>query len=72
MGLKMKRFTTTQFVDLVNDCLEYLTPEQLAEDLKVEAEAILLWADSEKLPEDRYLQYYGKLLNEHPLWDEFF
>lgn len=63
-------YSKAEFVQLVQHCMEYLTPKQLGKDIGAKPADLDKWYQGKDLPEDKVIQRLGKKLQEHPMWDE--
>jgi len=59
-----------EFVEMVNNMLEFLTPKHLAEDLNSSVTKINKWADGSELPISDRTKLY-KMMQRHSVWDDF-
>jgi len=61
-----------EFVEIVGQLLNFLTPEQLAEDLKVSSTDVLNWECRKNLPKKEEKRRLYHLMERHEIWDTMF
>jgi len=67
----MSKTSDEDFVNMLNDMLEYFTKDQLAAELKVVHHNIDLWARRKNLPTPAVMNKFYKTMKQHSIWETF-